>query len=122
MTDSAKSFLSFEKGIRTFGEKAITAAQKELSTLTKMEAWKYVHRAASTQMWSQIILTQKFDQNEKLVNVRARLVANGNTQHLLPFQESSSPTITTMSLFMFLKIAATEKRQLEFLGRPLRLY
>ena len=112
------AFLSFGKGLSQFGERAKTAAMSELSTLIKMHAWKYVTHTQSKPMRSQMVITPKFTPDGSLIKIKARLVANGKTQTLLPFQNSSSPTVSIMSLFIFLKIAAVEQRELEFWDVP----
>ena len=57
-------------------------------------------------------MTPKLDEKGNLIKVKARVVADGRTQHLKVYQESASPTAKECSVYAIVKIAAIEERKI----------
>ena len=109
--DGGHSFMPLARGLSLFNNAAKLAAEKELKQLVSKNVWKYVKNSnRAPVMWSQMIISEKTDPAGNLIKIKGRMVANGKTQILQPFQNTSSPTISSPAIFSLLKISAIENR------------
>jgi hypothetical protein len=107
-----------QKAEKMFGKDATNAMINEIKQLLKEK--KAIHpvyanslskRQLKKRIRSLMFLKPKFDAMGRFEKIKARLVANGAQQDRNLFDDLSSPTAATMSVFIILAIAATERRK-----------
>ena len=109
--------LSFLKGIKKYGRKAIEAAFKELQQMLDQKVWTPVNYSSlsSTQrkklIRSFMFLKEKFKPDGTFDKLKMRLVAGGHLQNKLDYDDISSPTISLIAVFVLVVIAAKERRK-----------
>ena len=100
-------------------EKSIEVLRREMQQMITRSVWipvmwEYLtdeeHRSTIS---SSMFLKEKFDANCKFDKLKARLVAGGHQQDRSVYfdSETSSPTVSTTSLFLIATIAAMENRR-----------
>jgi hypothetical protein len=103
--------LSLKKGLEKYGELAVNGINAELQQMIDKKVWSYILSYHGTYLRSCMFLKEKLDINGIVYKVKARLVADGSTQILQPYEFTFTPTIKSSSIMCLLKIAAAEKRR-----------
>ena len=87
--------------------------REELHQTVEKKVWEYRKSLNGERaLRSMMFISEKKDARGELMKIKARLVADGSSQILKPYQETSSPTASFPSIMSILKIAAVEKRKL----------
>ena len=108
--------LTVRRALREMKEPALAALFKEIKGFIDIKAFEPRDwRALSTKqkrsvIRSSIFLKSKFLADGSFDKLKARLVAGGDMQERIPFEDHSSPTAALASLFMLAAIAAKERR------------
>ena len=103
--------LSLKKGLEKYGELAVSGINAELQQMIDKKVWSYISSYHGSYLRSCMFLKEKLDINGMVYKVKARLVADGSTQILQPYEFTFTPTIKSSSIMCLLKIAAAEKRR-----------
>jgi len=116
-------FLSKAECIRDVGKDATDLATlNELQAMLTKKVMQPVHRRKLPKgvivIPSKIFYTLKTDEFGNLVRVKGRLVAGGHRQDKSLYDDISSPTIATESIFILASIAARERRTVVVLDPP----
>ena len=103
----------FEKGIKKFGDRGKSAAEKELEQLHKRGCFKPIDVSTKTDeekkktQRGMMLLTEK---NNPDKTVKGRLVYNGSrTRDWISREDATSPTVTMESIALTTVINAKEK-------------
>lgn len=108
--------MSVRAALRERGEEATPVILAELKQMLDKGVWHGVHTYNLTRsqrrsiIRSSMFLKDKFLASGAFDRFKARLVAGGNGQDRALYENLSSPTVATTSVFAILAIAATEKR------------
>ena len=100
-----------KKGIEKYGDIAISGINAELQQMIDKKVWSYVLSYHGSYLRSSMFLKEKLDVDGAVYKVKARLVADGSTQILQPYEFTFTPTIKASSIMCLLKIAASENRK-----------
>jgi hypothetical protein len=110
------SKISVNEAIRTRGGAAEEVIKKELTQMIKKGVWTPIDsRTLSTPERNRVIrssmfLKEKYRPTGEFEKLKARLVAGGHMQDKTLYDDLSSPTVGTSSVFTVLTIAAHENR------------
>ena len=117
--------MSIEQAIEKVGDDAIDAIVKEmLMIIDEKEAIEGVKLESLTEeerkriIPSKMFLREKFQADGKYEKLKARLVAGGHKQSRDIYDDGSSPTVGTSSVFMCACIAAHEGRSVSVIDFP----
>lgn len=102
--------ISLKKGIEKYGELAVAGINSEFQQMIDKKVWSYVLSYYGSYLRSSMFLKEKLDLDGVVYKVKARLVADGSTQVLQPYEFTFTPTIKSSSINCILKIAAAENR------------
>lgn len=108
--------ISVKNALRTKGVEAERVIQKELKQMLDRRVFKPVHRANLTQsqqrsiIRSSMFIKAKYLPDGAFDKLKARLVAGGDQQDKSLYDELSSATVSTSSVFTLAAVAAYEKR------------
>lgn len=102
--------LSMKQGIKLHKELAVIGINSEFQQMIDKRVWTYVLSYYGSYLRSSMFLKEKIDMDGMVYKVKARLVADGSTQVLQPYEFTFTPTIKSSSIMCLLKIAAVEKR------------
>lgn len=114
--DYCSLHISVKKGIQKFGVKALEAIVSEMQQMLDKKVFHPVDVKTLTQQQrksiirSSIFLKEKFISKGVFDKLKGRLVAGGHMQDKSLYDDNSSPTVSTMSVFMLSTIAAHEER------------
>ena len=105
--------MSPNKAIKMFQDKAVSAINAELQQMIAKEVWWPVppdQLSGKKVISSFMFLKEKFTASGDFDKLKARLVAGGNEQDRLAYDNIASPTVSSTSVFMVAAIAAREHR------------
>jgi hypothetical protein len=102
--------ISLKNGIEKYKDLAINGINSEFQQMIDKKVWSYVLSHYGSYLRSSMFLKEKMDMDGVVYKVKARLVADGSTQVLQPYEFTFTPTIKSSSISCLLKIAANEKR------------
>jgi hypothetical protein len=108
--------LSVTKAIQQFGPPARDSIMAELRQFPERGVFVPVHArhlspvAAREVIRSSMFLKEKFDAAGNFEKLKARLVAGGDMQDPSDYEDISSPTASTSSIFILAALAGAEKR------------
>jgi hypothetical protein len=109
--------MSARAALRERGEEATPVIVAELKQMLDKGVWHGVHTYQLTRsqrrsiIRSSMFLKDKFLASGAFERFKARLVAGGNGQDRTLYDNLSSPTVATTSVFTIMAIAAAEKRK-----------
>jgi hypothetical protein len=109
--------LSVTKAIQQFGAPARESIMAELRQFPERGVFVPVHArhlsppAARDVIRSSMFLKEKFDATGNFEKLKARLVAGGDMQDPSDYDDISSPTAATSSIFILAALAGVEKRR-----------
>ena len=109
--------LSLGKARSKYGDEiAAEAARKEIKAMLDHSVWEYVLKNdmsvdLSKVITSQMFLREKFDANNDLDEIKARLIGHGNRQYFIDASggKTSSPTVSMNSVLAGISVAAKNK-------------
>jgi len=119
--DSKKEYglhITVKKALGKFGTQAVASIKLELQQMIDKEVFTSLdQRNFSTEekikvIRSSMILKETFLPSGVLDKFKARLIAGGNIQDRLLYEDISLPTVSTTSVFLIAVIAAKEERSL----------
>jgi len=108
--------ISVKEGLKKYKGKALESILKELTQLVEKKVFSGVHwnslnhRQRRKIIRSSMFLKEKFDANGLFQKLKSRLVALGNEQDKSIYEDISSPTAATQTVFIIAAIAAAESR------------
>lgn len=108
--------ISVSKALRSFGKKALKSMVQELLQMIDKKVWtpvninKLTTKQLKSIIRSSMFLKEKRKPDGSFDKLKARLVAGGNMQDKSMYEDISSPTVATSSIFMIAAIAAREGR------------
>jgi Reverse transcriptase (RNA-dependent DNA polymerase)/Zinc knuckle len=108
--------VSVKQALKTRGAEAEQVIIKELTQMEVMKVWEVVHadklkpEHRSGVIRSSMFLKRKTHPDGSFDKYKARLVAGGDQQDKTLYDDLSSPTVSTSSVFTIIAIAAHEKR------------
>ena len=117
---SVMTQLSLKVGLRTWGDKALSAVKSEMKQLHFRDTFKPMH-------WKQLSYTQRqmvleshmFLKEKRDGKIKGRTVAGGNKQRdYIPKEDASSPTVATESVLLSCIIDAEERRDVAIIDIP----
>ena len=108
--------LSVNKALNKFGKKALREAYREIRQLNDKNVWTPVRRSSMSYkqlkgaIRSSMFFKEKYLSTGEFEKLKARLVAGGDKQDKSIYEDLSSPTAMTQSVYMVAAIAAKEGR------------
>ncbi len=102
--------ISLKKGIAKYGDRASEAATKELAQMVVYKVWSQITRKDLAKVnWASVIncfmfLKEKYKPDGTFDKLKMRLVAGGNGQERLDYDDVSSPTVLLTTVFIILAI------------------
>jgi len=111
--------ITLKKAQKEYGiPRATASAGAELTNQIDFGALQPEHASSLTRaefariLPSHLFLKEKFDASGKFLSLKARLVGGGNHQDRSDYENITSPTVRTQSVFVSLNEAATERRNI----------
>ena len=103
--------MSCEQSVNKYGEDANIAINNELQSMIDNNVFSYptVIPNNAEIIPSMMFVREKFDSSGNMIKLKARLVAGGHRQDKTIYNDRSSPTITTQSIFLILSLCASRK-------------
>ena len=108
--------ISVKEALREYPEPAMHAIKTELKQMLTKKVWTPIITRDLNAMQrksiirSSMFIKEKFDPSGKFEKLKARLIAGGDQQDKSLYQDISSATVATSSVFIVATIAALEKR------------
>jgi hypothetical protein len=108
--------ITVREAIHTRGEKTVPVIMKELNQMISKRVWtpidgnRLTAEERSRIIRSSMFLEEKYLASGQFEKLKARLVAGGDQQDKLIYDDLSAPTVSTSSVFSILSIAAPEGR------------
>jgi len=108
--------ISVRKGLQQYGGKARESIMTELQQMVQKKVFTPVDISTLSSeqkqkaIRSSMFLKEKFTPTGEFLKLKSRLVAGGDQQDRALYDDVSSPTASTTSLFAVLTIAAAERR------------
>jgi hypothetical protein len=108
--------MTIAESITKYGDTAVDSIDKEMRQLREKHAWEGVMSDSLTPKQLKGIITSsmfgkvKFAAEGKFDKLKSRIVAGGHLQDRNIYDNSSSPTVSTTSVFIVAAIAAKENR------------
>ena len=102
--------ISLKKGLEKYGDPAKEAAAQEINQMLIYKVWSKVKKKDLVGIhWKKVIncfmfLKEKFKPNGEFDKLKMRLVAGGNGQDRLDYDDISSPTVLLSTVFIILTI------------------
>jgi Reverse transcriptase (RNA-dependent DNA polymerase) len=109
--------ITVREAIRTRGEEAERVIMKELNQMITKRVWtpidgkRLTAEERSRVIRSSMFLKEKYLASGEFEKLKARLVAGGDQQDKLMYDDLSAPTVSTSSVFSILSIAAHKGRK-----------
>ena len=109
-------YMTIQKALKTYKERGYQAMYDELKQIVDLQVFKPVHLRHLSDaevlhiITCHIIFKEKYDTGGNFIKLKARLVAGGHQQDRDLYENVSSPTVSTQSVYMIATLAATEKR------------
>lgn len=116
--------MSVSEGIKTLGDIAVDSIRKEIQQMCDKKVWEGVlcgsltHNERKKIISSSMFLKDKYTADGKFDKLKSRLVAGGHLQDRDIYDNGSSPTVSTTSVFIIAAIAAKENRALATIDFP----
>ena len=106
--------MTVTEGVQKFGEIAVDSIRKELQQMCDKDVWEGVHLNSLSYNQRKSVNTAdgKFDK------LRSRSVAGGHLQDRNIYDNGSSPTVSTTSVFIVAAIAASENQAVATIDFP----
>lgn len=107
--------ISLKKGLQKYGKAAKVAASAELGQMIERMVWSMVESEELFKIdWSKVIhsfmfLKEKFKPDGTFDKLKMRLVAGGNFQNRLDYDDISSPTVLLTTVLTVVVIAVKKK-------------
>ena len=114
--DYCSLHISVKKGLKKFGKHALRAIVEEIQQMVDKKVFHGVNIKSLTSkqlkkvIRSSIFLKEKYLSCGTFDKLKGRLVAGGHMQDRSMFDDNSSPTVATASVFMLAALAAREHR------------
>ena len=108
--------LSYREGINKHKTHTESSRDKELTQIKTKGVFHPIHRTQLNKdqtkniIRSKIFFKEKYRPDGTFEKLKARLVAGGHLQDRTLYEDLSSPTVCTQSVFMIATIAANEHR------------
>lgn len=112
--------LSLKAGLKTWGDKALSAVKSEMKQLHFRETFLPKHWKELTHMQRQTVLeSHMFLKEKRCGTIKGRTVAGGNKQRsYIQKEDASSPTVSTESVLLTAIIDAEEGRDVAVIDIP----
>jgi hypothetical protein len=116
--------MTVTEGIQKLGEIAVDSIKKELQQMCDKDVWEGVHTDSLSYtekkriITSSMFLKDKYTADGKFDKLKSRLVAGGHLQDRNIYDNGSSPTVSTTSVFIVAAIAASENRAVATIDFP----
>ena len=116
--------MTVKEGIDKLGDIAVDSIRKEMQRMCVKNVWEgvLVDSLTPTQrnniITSSMFLKDKYTAEGKFDKLKSRLVAGGHLQDRDIYDNGSSPTVSTTSVFLIASIAAKENRSLATIDFP----
>ena len=116
--------MTVSEGINKLGNVAVESISKEMSQMCDMKVWEGVKLDSLTHVQKRKIITSsmflkdKYHADGKFDKLKSRLVAGGHLQDRNIYNNGSSPTASTSSIFMIAALAAREGRAVATIDFP----
>ena len=110
--------MTIEDGISKLGDIAVDSIRKEMKQMCDKDVWEgvLINSLSPLQrnniITSSMFLKDKYTAEGKFDKLKSRLVAGGHLQDREIYDNGSSPTVSTTSVFIIASIAAKENRSL----------
>ena len=110
--------VNLKTALAKHGKVGADAVRIELVQMLEKGVWEYVNvgklnrQQRRSIIRSMIFLKEKYDSTGVFEKLKARLVAGGHMQDETIYSDVSSPTVPVEVVFVFIAIAASEKRRL----------
>ncbi len=108
--------ISVSKALKEFPEEAETVIVKELTQMFQKRVFQPIHPMSLTadqekrRITSFLFIKEKYNASGKFEKLKGRLVAGGHKQDRELYEDISSPTVSTPSVFLIAALAAAERR------------
>ena len=123
--DSSYAFnMTVKDGINKLGDIAVESIRKEMQQMCEKDVWEgvLINSLSPLQrnniITSSMFLKDKYTPEGKFDKLKSRLVAGGHLQDREIYDNGSSPTVSTTSVFIIASIAAKENRSLATIDFP----
>ena len=116
--------MTVTEGVQKLGEIAVDSIRKELQQMCDKNVWEAVHLNSLSYdqrksiITSSMFLKDKYTADGKFDNLKSRLVAGGHLQDRNIYDNGSSPTVSTTSVFIVAAFAASENRAVATIDFP----
>jgi hypothetical protein len=112
--------LSLKVGLKTWGDKALSAVKSEMKQLHFRDTFKPMHWKELSPIQRQMVLeSHMFLKEKRDGKIKGRTVAGGNKQRdYIPKEDASSPTVATESVLLSCIIDAEEGRDVAVIDIP----
>jgi hypothetical protein len=116
--------MTVTEGVQKLGEIAVDSIKKELQQMCDKNVWEAVHlnslsyNQRKSIITSSMFLKDKYTADGKFDKLKSRLVAGGHLQDRNIYDNGSSPTVSTTSVFIVAAIAASENRAVATIDFP----
>ena len=124
-TDNTYAFnMTESEGIGKLGDIAVESIKKEMKQMCEKEVWEGVLINSLNPLQKKSIITSgmflkdKYTADGKFDKLKSRLVAGGHLQDRSIYNDGSSPTVSTTSIFTITAIAASENRSVATIDFP----
>ena len=111
----AFSTLSYKKGLKKYGNRAMDAAEKEMRQMLDQDVWEPVNFADIPEQYrkkviiSFMFLKEKFKPDGEFDKLKMRLVAGGHMQAKLDLEFISSPTVSLSAVLIMIAFAVKKE-------------
>ena len=116
--------MTVKDGISKLGDIAVDSIKKEMQQMCEKDVWEgvLINSLSPLQknniITSSMFLKDKYTAEGKFDKLKSRLVAGGHLQDRNIYDNGSSPTVSTTSVFIITAIAANENRSLATIDFP----
>jgi hypothetical protein len=116
--------MTVKDGITKLGDIAVDSIRKEMQQMCEKDVWEgvLINSLSPLQrnniITSSMFLKDKYTAEGKFDKLKSRLVAGGHLQDRDIYDNGSSPTVSTTSVFIIAAIAAKENRSLATIDFP----
>ena len=116
--------MTVKDSIDKLGNIAADSIKKEMQQMCEKDEWEGVLISSLSQtqrsdiITSSMFLKDKYTADGKFDKLKSRLVAGGHLQDRDIYDNGSSPTVSTTSVFLIASIAAKENRSLATIDFP----
>jgi hypothetical protein len=116
--------MTVTEGINKLGDKAVDSISLEMNQMLDRKVWRGININFLNPEQKQSIIPCKMFLKEKTLadgsfyKLKSRIVAGGHMQDRDIYDNGSSPTVSTTSVFMIAALAAKERRSLATIDFP----